>query len=35
MTALLCVASFIFGGLCGVIVMCLCFIAKDAERWIE
>ncbi|WP_429885350.1 DUF3789 domain-containing protein [Geoalkalibacter halelectricus] len=32
MTALWCVAAFVFGALFGVVVMCLCFIAKEADR---
>lgn len=32
MSALLCVASFILGGLTGICIMCLCFIAKAADR---
>ncbi len=32
MTALLCLTFFMLGGILGVLVMCLCFIAKDADE---
>lgn len=35
MTVLYCIASFMFGGLAGVMVMALCAIAKEADREIE
>jgi hypothetical protein len=35
MTALWFLAGFLLGGVIGIMVMCLCFIAKQADREIE
>lgn len=35
MTILYCMVSFVFGGLFGMMIMALCFIAKEADRHLE